>query len=661
MSNVMPEIDGYDPLSLDVSDPETAKMLDEQNRRIVNNILKSYTGYFDLFAEPLQNALDAVEAKARASDGSYLPKVFVEIDIQSSRLRVVDNGVGMSPHQLRYFVKPNVSFKKPKEYRGQKGVGPTFLAYENSLLRIHTRQGGVEQAVNLRQGRLWAQDQNDTVPRPTFASEPFSIPELGPGEDGTSVEIVVGGIAGERPKKFDWLGARNAEQWAEVLRIKTPIGGVYLKTSEFSPNVTVSVIDSTGTKSTVTLTKPEYYYPHEIPNIKVAEVGDIERALNSTQGSTEERYARLDAAYKRLDCMYDIYDTKKLVDDDGLFAKVLNEDQRALVERHKVVVYAAFLRSAKMWGELNEDVFGLTKGQRVIHGGLQMASDFMVQGDLSIIPLTSTIGYQANTHVIVHFTDGTPDMGRKAFQPELEEIAKRLSVQCVNVFKRYLQHLKPDTGAIAVVPDKELHEWKKAQEAHRDRHPLSLKTPSGATLSMKSTPRQEQDVIALYHELIGLGVIKGLEFLATSQNERYDSLFMLDYEQDDSLRFNKISAPLGVGTGVVLPYASEPRVLEYKYDLDALIRDFSAEVKYPKHINMVVCWTATKQFKERYFLSSLLIGDEGASRLTYGATHLAFPDGGQQPDFEVCVLEDLLNYLQNPQEEEARQKARYKD
>jgi len=42
-------MDGFDPLSIDISDPETTRMLDDQNRRIVSNILKSYTGYFDLF------------------------------------------------------------------------------------------------------------------------------------------------------------------------------------------------------------------------------------------------------------------------------------------------------------------------------------------------------------------------------------------------------------------------------------------------------------------------------------------------------------------------------------------------------------------------------------------------------------------------------------
>ena len=251
-------------------------------------------------------------------------------------------------------------------------------------------------------------------------------------------------------------------------------------------------------------------------------------------------------------------------------------------------------------------------------------------------------------------------MGRKAFQPELEEIAKRISVQCVNVFKRYLSYLKPDTGAVAVTPDRELHEWKVAQEGFRDKNGLAYQSDRGR-LALISKPQQEQDVIALYHELVGLGVIRGLEFLATSQSDRYESLYFLNYPGDETIKFNKTKNSLGVGSGLTLPYHSEPRVLEYKYDLDAAIRDFSAEVKYPKDIDLIVCWSATKQYKERYYLSSLLVGDEGATRLTFGATHQAFPAGSSQPEFEICVLEDLISFLQSPDEEEARQRAKYND
>jgi hypothetical protein len=393
---------------------------------------------------------------------------------------------------------------------------------------------------------------------------------------------------------------------------------------------------------------------------KISTVKDVETALTKIQGDPEQKFSRLDGQFKRLDCLWEVYDKKDLNDLKGWFTTALNDEHRALIEKHDVVVYASFLRSARMWGDLNENVFKLKPGERVIQGGLQMASDYMAQGDLSIIPLTSTIGYQANSHVIVHFTDGNPDMGRKVFQPELKQVAEIIAVRCVTIFKRYLSHLKPDTGAQVVAPDKQLYDWKKAQEIYRDKNILAFKTETGR-VTLLSKPQQEQDVIALFHQLVGLGVIRGIDFLATSQSDRYDSLYILEYA-DESFQYNKMSNPLGVCGPYGFPHISEPRVLEYKYDLDALIRDFSSEVKYAKHVNFVVCWKAEKQFREKYYLSSLLVGDEGSSRQVFGATHQAFPDGGgQQPDFEVCILEDLLSFLQDPEAEEARQKLRYQE
>lgn len=653
-------IDGFDPLSIEYSSEENEKLLDQANRRIILNILKSYTGYFDIFSETLQNAFDATEAKLRESPEGYEPKIWIEIDIENARVRVTDNGVGISAEEYRYFLKPNMSFKKPKDFRGQKGVGATFLAYGFSLLRVHTRQNGTEVAAILRQGRQWAQDQNETVPRPAFQQEKFNVPELRSGESGTSVEIVLGGASGERPKKLDWLGATTADQWLDVLRIKTPLGGIYLKTPKFSPKVFLKVFDTTGEITRTESTQPEYFYPHEMPSIKVSTVKDVENALTKIQGDAEQKFGRLDGQYKRLDCLWEIYDKKDLNDPKGWFATALNDEQRALIEKHDVVVYSSFLRSARMWGDLNETVFKLKPGERIIQGGLQMASDFMAQGDLSIIPLTSTIGYQANSHVIVHFTDGNPDMGRKVFQPELKQLAEVLAVRCVTIFKRYLSHLKPDTGAQVVAPDKQLYDWKKDQEVYRDKNTLGFQTENGR-VTLLSKPQQEQDVIALFHQLVGLRVIRGIDFLATSQSDRYDSLYILDY-QDDTFQYNKTGNPLGVCSTYGFPHMSEPRVLEYKYDLDALIRDFSSETKYAKHVNFAVCWRAEKQFREKYYLSSLLVGDEGSSRQVFGATHQAFPDGGgQQPDFEVCILEDLLSFLQDPAAEEARQKTRYHD
>ncbi len=75
----------------------------------------------------------------------------------------------------------------------------------------------------------------------------------------------------------------------------------------------------------------------------------------------------------------------------------------------------------------------------------------------------------------------------------------------------------------SITPDRELYEWKKDQERFRDEHPLSLELGSHR-LSLLSYPRQEQDVVALFHELIGAKILKGFKFFGTSQSDRYDSL-----------------------------------------------------------------------------------------------------------------------------------------
>jgi hypothetical protein len=83
-------IDGFDPLSIEYSSEENETLLDQANRRIILNILKSYTGYFDIFSETLQNAFDATEAKLREVGEGYEPKIWIEIDIENARVRVTD-------------------------------------------------------------------------------------------------------------------------------------------------------------------------------------------------------------------------------------------------------------------------------------------------------------------------------------------------------------------------------------------------------------------------------------------------------------------------------------------------------------------------------------------------------------------------------------------
>jgi hypothetical protein len=652
-------IDGFDPLSITLTDStEQKRLLEEQTKRFIQSILKSYTGFYDLFAELAQNGIDALERKLLSE--KFLPKLWLTVDIDNSRVRFVDNGVGMSEGEFRSFLAPAVSFKSQGNSRGHKGVGATFLAYGYSYLSAQTKKGGFEIAAILRQGRQWAEDTSGTVIRPTFEGQPFAVPELAHETSGTAFEIIVGKSAGERPRDLGWIGATSPTQWFNVLRVKTPIGGVYLDTAKFRFDVTVTVIYN-GQKTTETFTASEYLYPHEIEDFKAASIDDIAAALDKIPGDTATKFSKLPPEFKRLDAIYEVWNSEDLLEDESPFKQGFGDPEDAtLIRKHRVSVYVCFLRSATLWTTFNADILKLRKNMRVIQGGLQMATDGMVQGELSVIPLTSAIGYQANTHVIVHFHDGNPDMGRKTFQPELKELADKLAVRSVTICRRYLTHLKPDTGNAAGSPNKALWDWKKAQELYRDKYPLSFIT-DGREVALVSEPQQEQDVVALFHELIGLGVIKGLKFLATSSHDTYDSLFICNYDERSSYLFNRTTRPLGVSEQVASNYVSEPKVLEYKYNFDSLLEEFDKELKAESHIDLVVCWTAGSRFKSRYYFSSLLIGDEGNGREIFGATHQAYRDGSTVKVFEVIVLSDLIAFLQNQEEEVARQKTFYTD
>jgi hypothetical protein len=655
-------LDGFDPLAADDASGTAAlsQVFEDSRKRDVQNILKSYTGTFDLFSELLQNSLDAVQTRQQREDASYEPTIWIYIDMPDRIGRVTDNGVGMSEEQIKYCLRPSVSFKRQSDLRGHKGVGATFLAYGFSFIKLQSKQGNPGIAVILRQGRQWAEDNSGTIPRPKLGTVEFGVPELVNEKNGTSVEVIVGQSSGERPRDLAWLGARSAEQWYDVLRIKTPLGGVYFSSSKFSPTVVIRVRSSDKEVSEKRQTGAEYYYPHDIPNLKIQSLRDVSKAADNIQGDAQTKLLKLPPEFKRLQCLYDIWGKDEILAENSYFESALDNDEKELVERHNVVLYAAFLHSAKLWTEFNDEVLGLRKGQRIIHGGLQLATDFMTQGELSVIPLTSAIGYQANSHVIVHFTDGNPDMGRKVFQPELTRLAEKLAVRSVTVFRRFLLYIRPDTGSQNIAPDKEVYDWKREQEEYRNRHPLSVSL-LGKPVSIVSEPRQEQDVIALFHELIGIGTLKGFNFLGTSQGDRYDSVFFMNYLENDNVLFDAKSNRLGV-TRYTLPHETEPKILEYKFDFDSLVADFEKEAKYAKHVDFVVCWTAGKQYRERFYLQSLLVGDEGSSRQIFGATHQVFSVGSQeQPAFELLILEDLMAWLQDAQGEEARQKHRYKD
>ena len=99
-------ISQFDPLDLQ-TDEERQTLVKKQ----VINLLRSYNGWWDIFAELIQNAMDAVYQQYELTGGhNYDPHINIQIDMRiadSNSIRVSDNGLGMDTDDLQNLFKPN--------------------------------------------------------------------------------------------------------------------------------------------------------------------------------------------------------------------------------------------------------------------------------------------------------------------------------------------------------------------------------------------------------------------------------------------------------------------------------------------------------------------------------------------------------------------------
>lgn len=658
----MPEADAQ--LSLDDFDPladdgalERDLVLDARKREI-RNILESYTGSFDFLSEPLQNALDAVDTRRKAAGEGYEGRVWVTIDLKAQVISVTDNGVGFNRDRFQTFLRPNVSYKfrDHPPSRGNKGVGATYLAYGFNSLEVATRTPDFCGSVLLPGGRTWVEDTSGTIDPPKFKVIAPSDPFFAGVDQGSSFVLKLDGPH-IRPSDLGWIGARNAEQWAAILRIKSPAGEIHLRGDQPPVEIRVAVIDKEGNRSETSLKSPAYYYPHTIAGFKVARLGDIisaEQEASAAGRPTEKIHAR----FKKLHGMYETWTFEQILSKSTTIHPELDEAQLDLVREFKIGVYGYFCYSTSLWDAFNDDQLKLRKKQRILRGGLQFASNHMPQGELITIPLTSAIGYQQTTHVVVHLEGAHPDLGRKGFQPEITEVAGKLSTAVVATFKGRRKHLLAAPGGRTLSEDLKKHDWIKDQEKHEEDSPLILDPKlmlHAPLLAIDSLPQSEQDVIALFNELLSAGVLRGYQLLATSAHDTYDGLFRVRFSDETTCIYNGETAPLGLARGVIptFPWRSEPKIIEYKYTVDGLIDDFDHEAKFPRHIALVVAWELGTAWKRDFEVVSLLEPESQNQRSYYGATHqFLYPNG--QTAFEAVILSNVLDYLRDPQAVVAR-------
>ncbi|MGJ8722554.1 MAG: ATP-binding protein [Salinibacterium amurskyense] len=653
----------FDPL--DLANPQASDAALEAMKRQIENILSSYVGWFDPFAELIQNGLDAVDKRDQLEKNAnpntqYRPVISIEIDIKNNKLTVTDNGVGMSEDEFRHFLAPSYSYKRLADRtRGHKGVGATYVAYGFNHMRVATKSPHFEAAGAISNARAWL-DRSEPGQNPRVAPDPEGIhPSLATSDRGTSVTVHFDQQT--RPSQLSWLKADTAATWLDILTVKTGLGSVTKDTKKL---IRVSVLTESGTDS-IERIGTGYLWLHESASksARFREIDKKARELHDRQGANY----KLPRKFSELNFIYETWTTDEL---RSLLTGVIDGDDVKVLNDHTPSISVEYGNSARLWSAHNK-ALGVRAGQTILSSGIQLAANDMPQGETIVIPLVRSIGRQNQIHFLIHFDNYTPDMGRKGFHRELTEFAKTTSKWLSeNVLFRYRKQLKANTGAASdLVGEIKMEDWKKEIEIHEQQSPLRLTSPHfflpTSTVSITSEPTREQDVIALFHELLAGGVVRGIQVMSTNERSTYDGLFKVSLELDQAIYLHHAETnPLGVHQDVLdlmHKRVTATRVLEYKYSLDGLVDDLDSNDKNIQHLDLCVAWEIGARIESRFGIKSLLMPENAEVREYHGVTHVLSDLETGNRHCDLIILRDMIAFLNDPELESANQRARFED
>ncbi len=631
-------------------------------KREIDNILSSYVGWYDPFCELIQNALDAVEARTQqemsaGASASYKPTISIIIDLDQNALTVSDNGIGLNKEQFEQFLAPSFSFKTGNT-RGHKGVGATYVAYGFNYMRVSTKTPGFDASGRIVGARNWLKSKSS-------ASNPKVEPDNSVQVDDIfvtfdrGVSITVRFDADTHPKDLKWVGAQTADKWHQILTIKTGLGSI-IEDGTVDTSIKV-ILGNKDTKSSRVGTK--YLWLHDTASKKASykELVKAADALYKKFGAGR----KLPDKYNNLDFIYETWTADEVKE---LLKAGLDPEELDVIQKHAPSVSVEFGYTAKLWNSFN-DSMKLRSGYKILASGIQLAANNMPQGEVIQVPLNRNIGRQNQVHFLFHFNDYTPDLGRKGFHRELTDFSKSIARNLMeNHLSRHREQLKANTGVSPdLVREIRISDWKKQMVAHESEAPLQLTNAHFfkpvERVSITSTPTREQDVIALFHQLIAGGVIRGLNILSTNEWFTYDGLFRIALDLEKILYvYDAERNPLGVPENVADALhgkITEPRVLEYKFCLDGLIEDFDAHDKNLKDVDLCIVWSTGTAYESKYGITSLITPENADQRQYHGVTHVLSDLETGAKHCELVVLEELVEYLNDPEAAAILQRVKY--
>jgi molecular chaperone HtpG len=530
---------------------------DRRLRREIQNIADSYSHPWDILSELIQNSVDAIRRynKQYGQTSPKQHKIEVTIEAQRRLIAVRDSGVGFGAANFGELLAPHGTDKEGDvDAIGQKGVGLTYTIFTCNMYEIETHSttaaisGRVQGAVSWRLGH--------SAQPPKFQVSEWREGCFSPQGSFTSIKL--SGVEQTYPDEED-LFHQSASVLAFILRTRTAVGWVKHKFGgePLSAQVTLNFTDLSGHRVSQPV-EPTFFFPDSsLANGKTLDLDDF-RGLSATFDDRQKA--------RRLQ------------------GKAISKRGAADRAGKRINYYAFFAPSRQLWKDIS-DKHGLyttnEEGQRryLLEGGIYVATKGMPTSIQLDPPSTGFAGYWPNFMMILEDDTIVFDLGRKSIPSRTKGLLRDIAKSLFNEFAPFVGYATSDPAVTATSSTVQYHEKTKEFETLRKLPGMEipylpyLKHPDG----------QEAAVVAIFHEMVAAGILKGYRTLRTGYRQTYDLWGSYSVEAATvGANFRHLA---GTGGRIELPV-----VVEFKYSAEDVLDDVEKNRKFFMDIDLIVCW-----------------------------------------------------------------------
>lgn len=555
-------------------------------RHQIRGIIDSYSHDWDIAAECTQNALDAIRLQQPTKG-----HVHVRVDCAKKHFELWDNGTGIDPDLLPRLLRPFASNKANEPTLvGQKGVGISFMIFSSNYFEIetHHESGSLKATIT---------GANDWVYSDTSESLQLTVDSVEPASRGTRVLIKFPAVLD--PALFDL----SLEQLLFVLRTRTALGNAgFLWEDRFECDVALTHISKSG-KVEEREFECEYMTPtNKLKNADILNIEEFESWIREVDRTDKQKRAKV-----KDKIIFDVgqeFRSGRTIRYWSCFVPTRSVwDKLSLI--HGLVSQEELDIMKDGSSEINEDLF--------FGSGLYISTKGMPTGiRLNMTPKGSA-GYVPNFFILIEDPELSFDIGRKSIPGRQAGMIRDIAYKA---FRKYINSVRKYMSG---EPEEDFSSWNKPKEFKE-----IYKLPDLNHLATRFSKRphnQEATVAAIFYELLGAGHFDTIVPLISGYKNKYD--LYADVDGRDS-------------------------VIEFKYNLSGLLRDFSDERKLFDQIDIVVLWNITEADRELASRRSLDLVELESGSLSSGASkeyfHYRLDLGPVDPIFIICI-EDLLDDL----------------